>query len=200
MPGIRPQRFSCNARLAEKKRATWTMPLDLSSHFFSRDPLLVRQPLLFHHFSWKNAACQSLGSRISCLIPLLKGTSMSIVGKKSKTSKRHQRRDDGVSHVPAPNIPHGGGGDGFFSEEAWAGIARKLGLSPRQTQIVKCILADFKDQQIARRLDISPHTVQTHIKRLHEKLAIRSRTGLVTYIYQAHHDWQAEHDPPAGCP
>ena len=121
---------------------------------------------------------------------------MLISGKKSSTSKgRHQRRDAGVLQVPAPNIPPGGDGDGFFSDKAWAGIANKLGLSQRQVEIARCVVADQKNQQIARRLDMSLNTVQTHMKRLHEKLAIKTRAGLVARIFSAHDEWRTESAP-----
>ena len=125
---------------------------------------------------------------------------MSVSGKESQASKgRHQRRDAGVLQVPAPKVPPCGDGDGFFSDKAWAGIANKLGLSPREMEIARCVVADQKRQQIARRLDISLHTVQTHMKHLHEKLEIQSRGELVARIFHAYHEWRTESHPPTGC-
>ena len=66
----------------------------------------------------------------------------------------------------------------------WKAIARRLRLSPRELQIVRHIAADEKERAIAARLDISAHTVHTHLRRIYEKLGVDSRVKLVTEIFR----------------
>jgi DNA-binding CsgD family transcriptional regulator len=120
---------------------------------------------------------------------------MSISGKESRAVKgRHERRDAGGSQVPAPSLPPSGDGDGFFSDKAWVGIGKKLGLSPREAEITRCIVTGQGDKEIARRLDVSPRTIQTHLERLRAKLGAENRVDLVARVFAAHNKWRSE--PP----
>ena len=70
----------------------------------------------------------------------------------------------------------------MLSDQAWREIARSLTLSVRELQIVRGIFDDHTDFAIAADLGISPHTVHTHIERLHHKLAVADRVELVLRI------------------
>lgn len=48
-------------------------------------------------------------------------------------------------------------------------------LSPRESEVLNLLSRGFAYQEIARLLDVSPHTVGTYVKRLYEKLQVRSR-------------------------
>lgn len=54
-----------------------------------------------------------------------------------------------------------------------------LGISPREFAILELIAAGLANKEIARRLDISPNTVKTHIARLFEKLDVNRRTQAI---------------------
>ena len=54
--------------------------------------------------------------------------------------------------------------------EARAGI-----LSPRETEVLTYIAKGFSFNEIADLLDMSAHTVTTHVKRIYQKLAVHSR-------------------------
>ena len=73
-------------------------------------------------------------------------------------------------------------GSAMLSDQAWREIARSLTLSARELQIVRGIFDDRTDFAIAADLGISPHTVHTHIERLHHKLAVADRVELVLRI------------------
>ncbi len=77
---------------------------------------------------------------------------MSIPGEQSQKSA-------GARILEAPSCcpPHG-----VFCDEAWAAIADKLNLSPRQVQVARCVVGGQADREIVRTLGISWHTVQTH--------------------------------------
>ena len=54
-----------------------------------------------------------------------------------------------------------------------------LGLSARECEVLEMLAAGHANKVIARRLDISPNTVKTHVARVYEKLAVASRTQAV---------------------
>ena len=90
--------------------------------------------------------------------------------------------------------------DGLLCEEAWGGIADKLGLSPRQMEVARYVLADQSDGEIAQALSLSRGTVHTHVERLHEKLEVHSRVQLATQVFATYLAWRIESPPPTDCP
>ena len=54
-----------------------------------------------------------------------------------------------------------------------------LGISPRELVVLKELAAGRSNKQIARRLEVSPNTVKTHLARLYEKLGAERRTDAV---------------------
>lgn len=73
-------------------------------------------------------------------------------------------------------------GSAIFTGRAWEQIGRSLGLSDRELQVVRGVFDDQTELAIAGSLGISPHTVHTHFDRLHRKLGISTRTGLVLRV------------------
>lgn len=58
--------------------------------------------------------------------------------------------------------------------------ARKsLGVSEREMAVLLELAAGYSNKEIARRLDVSPNTVKTHVARLFEKLGARRRTDAI---------------------
>lgn len=68
------------------------------------------------------------------------------------------------------------------SEEVWSDLARVLGLSAREIQIVQGLLRDHGTARIARELGISEHTVRTYTRRVFRKLDVSSRCGVVIHV------------------
>ena len=54
-----------------------------------------------------------------------------------------------------------------------------LGISPRELVVLKELAAGRSNKVIARRLEVSPNTVKTHLARLYEKLGAQRRTDAV---------------------
>ena len=54
-----------------------------------------------------------------------------------------------------------------------------LGLSERELEVLVLIAAGQSNKEIARRLEVSPNTVKTHIGNLFEKLDVQRRTEAV---------------------
>ena len=54
-----------------------------------------------------------------------------------------------------------------------------LGISPRELVVLEELAAGRSNKEIARRLEVSPNTVKTHLARLYEKLGAERRTDAV---------------------
>ncbi|MPZ73356.1 MAG: AAA family ATPase [Nitriliruptorales bacterium] len=66
-------------------------------------------------------------------------------------------------------------------------------LSPREREVA-CLAAEgLTAAQIAERLVVSPHTVRTHLKRIHERLSVSSRAELTRFVVDA--GWLADTPP-----
>jgi DNA-binding CsgD family transcriptional regulator len=130
--------------------------------------------------------------------PLLKSRSnrMLIPERQSRgVGKRCERSEEVDLRVLPCSVGHG-----LFCEEAWAVIAKKLGLPPRQADVARRVVAGQGDKQTAEALGLSWDTVQTHMKRMYGRLNIQSRVKLATRVCAAYHTWRAEASPPTDCP
>ncbi|MEE8260620.1 MAG: helix-turn-helix transcriptional regulator, partial [Nitrospinaceae bacterium] len=63
-------------------------------------------------------------------------------------------------------------------------LIEKAGLTWREMEICCLIHDGLGRNEIAERLFISAHTVKTHLKKIHKKLQVNSRTQLVAYLNQ----------------
>jgi len=70
----------------------------------------------------------------------------------------------------------------MFSRTAWEAIAQSLRFSGRELEIVQGVFNDRTELAIAGDLTISPHTVHTHVERLHHKLRVGNRLQLVLRV------------------
>jgi DNA-binding CsgD family transcriptional regulator len=55
-----------------------------------------------------------------------------------------------------------------------------LGISAREHEVLEQLAAGRSNKEIARRLEVSPNTVKTHVAKLFEKLAVRRRTEAIS--------------------
>jgi len=58
-------------------------------------------------------------------------------------------------------------------------VATPVSLSPTQRAILQCLARGLADKQIADRLDLSPHTVDYHMRQLRKRFGARNRMQLV---------------------
>ena len=66
----------------------------------------------------------------------------------------------------------------------WKATATSLRLSPREEEIVVCLLElDDDEARIAARLERSNHTVHTHLQRLYKKLGVNTRSQLLARVF-----------------
>jgi DNA-binding NarL/FixJ family response regulator len=68
---------------------------------------------------------------------------------------------------------------GRFARQTREGSQAEASLSPRELQILRLMGDGLTMRQIARRLDISPRTVETHATNLYRKLDVRTRVQAV---------------------
>lgn len=61
-------------------------------------------------------------------------------------------------------------------------LAAEFSLSARETEIVMLIARGFTTDNVAKKLVISPYTVNTHIRHVYEKVGIHKRSELIDYI------------------
>ncbi|UXP34054.1 response regulator transcription factor [Reichenbachiella agarivorans] len=87
------------------------------------------------------------------------------------------------------------GGGKYFSDEVQKKYTESLfsntvnspihtDLSKREVEILKLIIEEFTAQEIAEKLFISQHTVNTHRKNLLSKLGVKNTAGLVKHALQ----------------
>jgi DNA-binding CsgD family transcriptional regulator len=62
--------------------------------------------------------------------------------------------------------------------------ASECKLSPKETQIVRLLLQNEKQESIAQALKISPHTVNNHLRRIYAKLGIHDRVTVTLFFLQ----------------
>jgi DNA-binding NarL/FixJ family response regulator len=54
-------------------------------------------------------------------------------------------------------------------------------LTPRESEIVRCVANGLRNAQVAKHLSISESTVKTHLNKIFQKLELRDRLGLTHY-------------------
>ena len=68
--------------------------------------------------------------------------------------------------------------------EMFANLAPKrqadYGLSAREAEVLQCVVDGLLKKQIAERLQLSAHTVDSYLRRIYEKLHVNSRSGAIS--------------------
>jgi DNA-binding CsgD family transcriptional regulator len=73
-----------------------------------------------------------------------------------------------------------------LTDEQWAAIAERLGLSRRETQMIRVGFYDDSVAVCARRLNLSRHTVLTYRRRLYTKLRVRTFCQVLSVVFATH--------------
>jgi len=55
-------------------------------------------------------------------------------------------------------------------------------ISPREQEILRWVARGLSNDEIARRLWLSPHTVRTHLENAYRKLGVRNRTQALAFL------------------
>ncbi len=75
-----------------------------------------------------------------------------------------------LAEIPNLNTPSG-------TEE----VSENIPITPREIEILKLIVQEFSNAEIAQKIFISPTTVETHRRNLMKKLGVNSALGLYKY-------------------
>lgn len=73
-------------------------------------------------------------------------------------------------------------GQGLLSPQEWTAVAAELHLTPREYEVAQLLFEGATRDLIARRLELAARTVRQYLERLHEKLNVHERVGLVLRI------------------
>lgn len=71
------------------------------------------------------------------------------------------------SDAPAPDVP--------AARETGGAAKPAVSMSPRETEVLELITKGFTYEEIARRLGVTRHTVQTFVRRIYAKLEVGSK-------------------------
>ncbi|MEX1366525.1 MAG: FHA domain-containing protein [Nannocystaceae bacterium] len=83
---------------------------------------------------------------------------------------RHELRDP--AHPPATAT----------TEAAGPSAASELDLRPRELEVARLAAAALSNEEIAKRLFISPKTVKTHLRNIYQRLDLHSKVELTRYL------------------
>lgn len=70
------------------------------------------------------------------------------------------------------------------------GVTEATDLTPRERRVVGLIGDGLSNKAIAKELDISPHTVKSHVRNIMDKLALHSRLQIAAYLHKPGEDTQ----------
>lgn len=72
----------------------------------------------------------------------------------------------------------------LFLEWEWLKICELLALTERQAAVLQGLLHGIDDENIAKRLGVTPPTVRSHFQRMFRLLDVPDRTGLVVAVFK----------------
>ena len=72
-----------------------------------------------------------------------------------------------------------------FTNAQWQTIQARLGLSDRELEVCRLICAGRKVRAIGNALGIRESTVNTHVRRLYDKIGVHNRAELVMRLLAA---------------
>ena len=63
-------------------------------------------------------------------------------------------------------------------------LMQEAGLTGREADVARLICEGLSDKEIAKGLELSPHTVKDHLKRVYSKFRIHARSQLVSLMFK----------------
>ncbi|MBC8283038.1 MAG: Crp/Fnr family transcriptional regulator [Nitrospinae bacterium] len=75
------------------------------------------------------------------------------------------------------------GGDDKL-EKQMSFLMQEAGLTQREADVARLICEGLSDKEIAKKINLSPHTVKDHLKKVYSKFRVHARTQLVSLMYK----------------
>jgi len=72
----------------------------------------------------------------------------------------------------------------MLTELAWGEIGRSLCLSGRELEIVRGVFNSATEFAMGAELQVSAHTIHTHLNRLFHKLSVHTRSELILRVWK----------------
>ena len=96
------------------------------------------------------------------------------------TSSLQPEKENEIENISSP-------GDSFYGrpnavlldEKQWRYIQRCYHISPRELQVVRLVCQGFTNGDIARRLNVRPGTVKTHLRNIFGKTRVRNKITML---------------------
>lgn len=74
-------------------------------------------------------------------------------------------------------------GDDKF-EKQMRFLMQEAGLTQREADVARLVCEGLSDKEIAKKINLSPHTVKDHLKRIYSKFRVHARVQLVSLMYK----------------
>ena len=74
----------------------------------------------------------------------------------------------------------------FLNDTQWTALISALHLSPREADVLRCIMIDDRVASVAKELGLSQGTIHTYRERLFRKIGVRSCAQLVGAAFAMH--------------
>ena len=87
-------------------------------------------------------------------------------------------------------IPDGNPAVGLLTPEEWGELGVILKLTPREIQVLILTFEGCTREVTAKRLRLKPRTVRQHLERIHLKLKVHDRVGLVLRVIRVRDAWR----------
>jgi DNA-binding CsgD family transcriptional regulator len=86
-----------------------------------------------------------------------------------------------------------------LSDDSWLKVAASLGLCERHAKIVKLVLLDASDQEIASAMGIAVSTLKTLLRRIRDRTKAPTRMRLAMRVLEKTVELLSDgHHPPGG--
>lgn len=67
----------------------------------------------------------------------------------------------------------------MFAPTEWRAMGRRLGLTDREVEVVRAMFDYRTELDMAQALGCKPDTLHTHVRRIYDKLGVKSRVEVV---------------------
>ena len=104
-----------------------------------------------------------------------------------KSRVRETPSDESERLLAARDVRHGAptSRSALISDGRWRDAAKRLGLSARELDVVRCIFDGCSEKEIAARLHLGLGTTHSYVERLRLKLDATNKAAVVASVFVA---------------